>query len=339
MRNAVRQTAPGGALIPPALRRARDGGVFFLHGQDDYRKRLAARFLLDRYLDPSTRDFNFDRLEGAEVALERLASVIETPPMMAEWRVVQLLETEALAGSPKARKVILDTAKSPPPGLALILQGTIPPRSKARFYKDLAKLAQTAEFRPVTRDALPGWLVAWARDELNATLKPRAAQALVGGAGTDLGVLVQELRKLAEMVGAEAAIDVEAVRQAGIRLPTQDRWAWFELVGNRRIEEAMRGLPVLLQQGETPIGLVIGLSAQLLRIGVALEGGTRALTSVLPPFQRFLARRLAGQAKKWTRDELADAVRGLCRLDQLLKASAIEDEVLVEAWLASCRPR
>ncbi len=339
MRNAVRTAAPGGALIPPVLRRARDGGVFFLHGQDDYRKRVAARFLLDRYLDPSTRDFNFDRLEGAEVTLERLASAIETPPMMADWRVVHLLEAEAIAGSPKARKVILDVAGSPPPGLAFILQGTIPPRSKARFYKDLARLAQTAEFRPVRRDSLPGWLVSWARDELDAKLEPKAAQALVGGAGTDLGVLVQEIRKLAEMVGAGAAIDVDAVRRAGIRLPTQDRWAWFDLVGSRQIEEAMRGLPILMQQGETAVGLVIGLSTLLLRIGVALEGGARALNRVLPPYQRFLARRIAGQAKRWTKNELADALRGLCRLDQLLKASAIEDEVLVEAWLVSCRPQ
>ncbi len=339
MQHAARRTAPRGSLIPKALLDAQSGGVFFLHGQDDYRKRRAARFLLDRYLDPATRDFNLDRLEGSEVTLDRLASTIETPPMMAEWRIVHLIEAEALAGSPRARKVILKTAQSPPPGLVLIVQATVPARSKARFYSDLARAAHTAEFKPVSEDALPGWLIAWADEELKTALDPQAAQALVGGVGTDLGVLVQEIRKLSEVVASSSTIDLETVRKAGIRLPTQDRWAWFDLVGNRRIDDAVRTLPVLFQQGETAVGLVIGLATQILRIGVALEGGTAALNRTLPPYQRFLARRIAGQARRWTRGELADAVRELCRLDQLLKASAIDDDVLVESWLMSCRPR
>lgn len=258
--------------------------------------------------------------------------------MMAEWRVVHLKEMEALAGSPRARQVILATAQDPPPGLVLILQATLPARSGAKFYNDLARVATTVEFKPVPVDGIPGWLVAWAREEIGVTVEIEGAQALVGAAGTDLGVLAQEVRKLAEMVGHDARVDVDAVRRGGLRLPTQGRWAWMDVVGNRRIEEAVRGLPVLLQQGETAIGLVVGLSTHLLRIGVASEGGVRALESVLPPYQRFLARRIARQARRWTRADLARAVRGLCRLDQLLKASAIADEVLVEEWLLSCRP-
>ena len=324
-------------MIPVALRSARDGGAFFLHGDDDFRKRASAAFLVDRYADPSTRDFNLDRLQGSEVSVEQLASVIETPPMMAEWRVVHLQETEALAGSPKARQVILKAAKRPPAGLVLILQATVPARSRARFYKDLARLATTVEFKPVPVDAVPGWLVSWARDEVGVTFELEAAQALVGAAGTDLGVLAQEARKLAEMVGRDTPVDVEAVRRGGLRLPAQDRWAWIDLVGNRRIEEAVKALPVLMAQGEAAVRLVISLSTHLLRIGVAAEGGRRALEPALPPFQRFLARRIEGQARRWKRAELVQAIRGLRRLDQLLKASAIADEVLVEEWLLSCR--
>ncbi len=324
-------------MIPVSLRAAREGGAFFLHGDDGFRKRAAAEFLVERYADPATRDFNLDRLFGSEVSVERLASVVETPPMMAEWRVVHLKEVEALAGSPKARKVILAAAQDPPPGLVLILQATLPRRSKAKFYKDLARVATAVDFKPVPVDGIPGWLVAWAREEIGVTVEIEGAQALVGAAGTDLGVLAQEVRKLAEMVGHDAPVDVDAVRRGGLRLPTQDRWAWFDLVGNRRIEEAVRGLPILLQQGETAVGLVIWLATHLLRIGIASEGGARAVQSVLPPFQRFAARRIAGQASRWTRAELARAVRGLRRLDRLLKASAIADDVLMEEWLLSCR--
>ena len=288
---------------------------------------------MDRYADPATADFNVDRIEGSGTTVERLASVLATPPMMASWRVVHVKEAEALAGSPRARQVILEAARTPPPGLVLILQATVPPRSRARFYKDLAKVATAVEFKPVSVDEAPGWVVSWAREELGVTVEIEAAQALAGAAGTELGVLTQEVRKLAEMVGEGTAVDVEVVRKGGLRLPRQDRWAWFDLVGNRSIREAVRRLPVLLEQGETVVGLVIGLSSQLLRIGVAIEGGVSAVQAVLPPYQRFLARRIVGQAKRWNRAALADAVRGLRRLDQLLKASAISGEVLMEEWL------
>lgn len=265
--------------------------------------------------------------------MERLASVIATPPMMASWRVVYVKQTEALTSSPKARRLFLDAARSPPPGLVLILQATIPPRSRAKFYKDLARVATATEFKPVSADEAPGWLVSWARDELGVSVRIEAAQALAGAAGTDLGILTQEVRKLAEMVGEGAAVDVDAVRRGGLRLPRQDRWAWFDLVGSRKIGDAIRALPILLEQGESVVGLVIGLSTQLLRIGVAVEGGAPAVQAVLPPYQRFLARRIVGQARRWNRADLAEAVRGLRRLDQLLKASAIPGQVLMEEWL------
>ena len=98
---------------------------------------------------------------------------------------------------------------------------------------------------------------------------------------------------------------------------------------------------MLLAQGETAVGLVIGLSTTLLRIGVAMEGGAAALQAALPtpPYQRFLARRITGQARRWTRADLARALHGLRRLDQLLKASAISDEVLLEEWLLGLQAR
>ncbi len=319
-------------LIPGVVRAATDGGVFFLYGDDEYRKSAASRFLVERYADPATTDFNLDRLNGSEVTVEQLASVVATPPMMAEWRVVHVREVEALAGSPRAREAVLQAARSPPPGLVLILQATVPARSKARFYADLRRVATSVEFKPVPADGAPAWLVAWAREELGAVVEMEAAQQLAGAVGTDLGVLTQEVRKLAEMVG-DGPVDTEAVRKGGVRIPRQDRWAWLDLVGGRRIREATAGLSVLLQQGESAVGLVISLSAHLLRLGIAVEGGARALQEVLPPWQRFAARKLTAQARQWNRAELAGAVRGLRRLDQLLKSSAIDDDVLIEEWL------
>lgn len=325
-------------MLPKSLRATNGGGVFFLHGEEEYLKRRAARTLVEKYVDPATREFNFERLEGSETPLPRLASAIATPPMMTEWRVVHVRGAEAFAGSPKARAQILATAKDPPPGLVLILQATVPARSRARFYSDLAKLARSAEFKAIQPHEVPGWLVTWAREEAGVDLKVDAARALAGAVGTDLGVLVREVEKLAALVGDGSSVDRDAVAKGGIRIPRQNRWEWLDVVGNRRIPAAVRGLGVLIGQGESPVGLVVGLASHFLRLGVAEEGGARALNAVLPPYQRFLARRISGQAGRWNRSDLARAVRGLRRLDQLLKSSSLTGDLLLEEWLWSLEP-
>jgi DNA polymerase-3 subunit delta len=321
----------------PALAKAR-GGAFYLHGDDEFRKEEVVRALVDAHLDPATRDFNLDPLRGTEVDAETLASVLDTPPMMAEWRVVVVREVEGLAGSPRARDVLLAAAAKPAPGVALILSCTVPAGSKAKFYKDLEKRARSVEFPPITAGDVPGWLMERSR-RLGREMDPEAAQALGAAVGTNLGVLSRELEKLADYVGDRARIAVEDVEAAGTRIPEQDRWRWFDLVGEGRLEEALATVGVLLGQGETGVGLVAGLTTHLLRLGVLVEDGPGALEAVLPQHQRWLASRLASQAGKWRPAEIDAALAGLLRADRLLKASPLPEEHFLEEWLLTLLAR
>ena len=92
------------------------GGVFFLQGDDAFGREEALRHLIDAHMDPAVRDFNLDALRGSAVDVDTLASILATPPMMAEWRVVVIRDAEPLAMSSRARSLILDTAAAPPPG-------------------------------------------------------------------------------------------------------------------------------------------------------------------------------------------------------------------------------
>lgn len=322
----------------PALAQAR-GGAFYLHGEDEFRKEELVRALVDAHLDPATRDFNLDPLRGTEVDPETLASILATPPMMAEWRVVVLREVEGLASSSRARDVLLNAAASPPPGLALIMSCTPPQGSRAKIYRELAKVARSVELQPIAPDDVPGWILSRGRDRHGLAIDVEAAQALGAAIGANLGVLAQELEKLADYVGERGAVTVQDIEAVGTHLPSQDRWRWFDLVGEGRFEDALGALDALMGQGESGVGLVIGLTTQLLRIGLVVEGGPRALENVLPPHQRWLAGRLRGQARRWRREEVDDALRGLLRLDRLLKSTPLADEALLSEWLLGLMAR
>ncbi len=316
-----------------ALEQGSRGGVFFLWGEDEHRKGEAVKELVDAHVDESTKDFNLDVVQASAVNVEDLARIVATPPMMAEWRVVVVRGAEAFAGAARSRDLVLGLAESPPPDLALILTASIPNKSKARYYTQLKKIAHSVEFAAISADDAPGWLMGQSKQRFSMTLEPDAARALAHGIGTDLGILSRELEKLAGVASEGDRITIEHVRAAGTVLPTQDRWRWFDLVGSRQFDQASIGLRILLAQGESGVGLAVGLATHLLRIGVVVEQGQGAIEQVLPPHQKWLSRQIARQADGWTSASIREAILGLLRVDRLLKASSLSDEHHLEEWL------
>lgn len=321
-----------------ALASGERGGVFFLFGDEEFLKEEVVERIVEAHLDPVTRDFNFDLLRGDELDVEALASMIQTPPMMAEWRVVLVRDAQGLASSPRARAVVEAVLDRPIPGLALVLVAQLPERTKAKFYDELKKKARAVEFNRLSPGDAPGWLMERAREE-GIELEPEAARALAAAVGPEMGILVRELAKLRDYVGERGRITRGDVEAAVGSVPRVDRWEWFDLVGAGKFREARASLPVLFDSGETGVGLVIGLGTQFLRLAIAASGGQKALEAELPAHQRWLAGRLATQARRWTADALDAALEDLLRADRLLKSASLGDEQVIEELLLRLQSR
>jgi len=306
------------------------GGVFFFHGEEDFLREEAVRRVIDTHLDPASRDFNLDHLRASDVGGEALASVIATPPMMAEWRVVVLRDAQAL--SSKARDALVETAAAPPLDLVLIVTADIPAGSKAKFYRELRKHAHSVEFSALSEGDAPGWLMEEA-GTLHRRLEPEAARLLVAAIGTSLGTLRAELEKLVAYVGDRPAITPDDVRVATTAVPRQDWWEWFDLVGERRLVEARHALPALLESGESAVRVVAGVGTHLLRVGIGVAGGKGALETELPRYQRWLAGKLAAQARRWSVEDIDAALSEALRTDRLLKSASLTDAQALEELL------
>jgi DNA polymerase-3 subunit delta len=318
-----------------ALRDRSQGSVFFFHGEEEYLREASVDRVVAAYLDPATRDFNFDQLRGSETSADGLASLLATPPMMAEWRVVVLREAQGLSN--KAREVVEAAVAKPDPSVALVVTATIPSGSKAKFYDLLQKHALSVEFAALDPLDAPGWVMDLATREHGIDFDADAARALVGAIGVDLGTLSSEVQKLASYLGDRKTVTLDDVRAVGGVLPRQDRWAWFDMVAERRFGEALAALPILLDQGESGVALVIGMGSQLLRIALVVSGGPAALERELKPFQRWMAKRVPVQARRWTLPEIDAALEDLLRTDRLLKSASLTDrqaleELLLRMW-------
>jgi DNA polymerase III subunit delta len=320
-----------------ALARGPRGGIWFLHGGEEFLKEEATAAIVAAHLDPATRDFNYDQLRGGDVEPETLLSICATPPMMAAWRVVVVRDAQALAANARGRTALESLLARPIPDLALVLAAQLPDRTSAKIYDRLRKETTSVEFAPLAAGDVPGWLIERAaRDGLE--LEPDAARALAS-ANTELGVLVQELAKLDGYLADRRRVTRDDVLHVVGSVPRQNRWDWFDNVGERRFAEARAGLPVLLQGSESGVGLVIGLGTHQLRLGIALAGGERALGSALPPHQRWLAGRVTRQARGWNAAQLDAALDDLVRADRLLKSTSLDEHQIVEELLLRMQTR
>ena len=307
------------------------GAVFFFFGEEEYLREAAVQRVVGAYLEPGTRDFNYDQLRGPDASGEQLASLLATPPMMAEHRVVLLREAQGLSN--RAREAVEAAARQTPAGLILIVTATIPSGSRAKFYSTLQSAAISVEYGAVDVMDLPGWLKEHAREAHGMEMEIEAARALASAIGSQLGVLSSEMEKLSAYAAGRPSITLDDVRAVGGYVPRVDRWAWFDLVGERRFDEALRLLPLLLESGENGVGLVIGTTAQLLRVALAVAGGREALERQLKPYQRWLASRVQPQAARWSLDEVDGALSELLRTDRLLKTTSLSDRQALEELL------
>jgi DNA polymerase III delta subunit len=134
-------------------------------------------------------------------------------------------------------------------------------------------------------------------------------------------------------VRGRETITLADVRTVCGAVPRYDRWAWFDLIGERRFGEALQQLPVLLESGESGVALVMGMTTQLLRVALACAGGQGALEQALPGNQRWLARRITPQARRWALAEADAALAELLRTERLLKSASLTERQALEELL------
>ena len=134
--------------------------------------------------------------------------------------------------------------------------------SNTRLYKPLSETGQIVECRPpqkkrgkasyVDDTKLCEWLRSWGETTHNINLKRGADEELLQLVGPELGLLDQELAKLALFCEPEAEVTIELVRQVVGGWRAKTTWEMLDAALDGNAAEAMSQLERLLQAGEAP---------------------------------------------------------------------------------------
>ena len=259
--------------LKAAIRERVFAPAYYLHGEDDYLKDEELKRIIAAAVDPATRDFNFEMLRGADVDAETLGSIVSTPPMMAERRVVVIRDVNALRKD--ARAMLDKYLKKPADDLLLLLVSP----STAKADAGLTRSTLAAEFDSLTGARIPKWIVYYVEHDLSSTITPGAVTLLQEAAGTDLSQLRVELEKLASFADS-GVIDEAAVSAiVGVR-PGETMGDFLDAIARRDAASALSMLSGVLQLPKaSAVTTVMALTAQTLAIGwaqAARERGTHA---------------------------------------------------------------
>src|SRR5687768_555439 len=342
------------AAAQRALHKAITTGTFerayLLHGDNDFLKDAAARQIIDRAVDPGVRDFNVEIRRAADVDAEAMESLLGTPPMMTDRRVVVLRDVGALK---KAARAALDRyLANPAPDAVVVLVAAAGAADKALEAKTTA-----VEFPILTEDRIPKWIAHHVTTELGGRITPGAAALLLEAIGTDLPQIASELEKLMSYAdGAE--IDEAAVGAiVGIRHGATMADV-LDAVAARDPIRAIGLLPHVLSLPKTSaVSMVMALTTQMLALawGRVLRDEGRSSSEVERAYFGLLKESNAmtgrpwGEAIQcwsraldaWTSTELSVALDALLTADIALKESRVssDEQTLVTLILSMCSPR
>lgn len=345
--DAFRRSVKKGEILP----------AYYLHGDVDLLKDDGLRDLLAVALDPSTRDFNFDRRRAADMTVEDFLTLAQTPPMMAPRRAVVLTEVEDLQQrrerTTRLRTAIVDYLANPSPDLILVLVQSAGEKLDADFTKRAASVA----FAPLTPDKLEKWLAHRAKLE-GLELEAEAAQHLHEAVGDDLPQLAAEIAKLrsavapgqpvtaadvAELVGVQRGETIHSLVDAVTR---RDVAAAVGMV--RRLLElpGVSGVRLVMSLGTALCG--VAFARALLDAGKTVSAAAGELESTMFKGRPWGLRGYGDEARRWSKDaglwtmpELDRAIAELLRADKRLKSTSLggEAEIVLDGVLAMAGAR
>jgi DNA polymerase III subunit delta len=322
--------------VRDAIKRGSFEPAYYIFGDDDFQKEDAIKQLQFAALDPATRDFNLESRRGPELDEEMLATLLATPPMMAERRVVIVRD---VGGLKKNSRRALDSYLEAPATDVLLLLTTA---AGGKTDDALAERAVPLKFDELSGDRLPKWIAHTAQTVHGLSISEGAIELLQSSVGNDLYQLSTELDKLASYANGNAIDETAVAAIVGVT-PGETITDFLDALGERDLARALPLVPLILSQPKmSGVSLVMALSVQMMAIawGEARlrEGATRGALAkeyfdLLKRSGAYAGRPWGSAAAAWTKAasfwktvEIQQALDALLDADIALKESRISSE-------------
>ena len=293
--------------------------VYVLHGDERFLKRRVLIALRALVLGNDDDGCGLSRHTGDKANYSTVSTELASAAFFSPRRLVIVEDADPFVTRERAK---LEKYLASPSSTGVLVLDVQSWPSNTRLAKLVPNDASITCKAPAAAK-LPEWCVQWSAAHHGKQLVAAAARLLVDLVGAEMGLLDQELAKLAAYVGDAKRIDVADVDALVGASRSENTWKIFDLIGDGKTDEALTLLDRLFGQGEDPFRLLGAFSMQLRRLAQAgrlmAQGASvqSALDEVgVPPFGRGAAEK---QMRRLGRSRLGRLYDWLLQIDLGLK--------------------
>jgi len=299
-------------LLHPAKRAVER--VCAVYGDETYLKREVIATIRRQVLGEDDGEFSLTTLTGGETELHAVFDALATVSLFGGSQRLVVVEGADPFVS-RYRSELEKYAAKPAKGGVLVLEVKTWP-GNTRLAKVVAKEGLAIECKSPKPAQTKRWLCERAKSLHGVTLDSGAADMLIELLPQELGILEQEVAKLALLAGNHGGIHEKLVREHVGGWRTRKTWDMIDAAAEGQAQSALDQLDRLLSAGEQPIGLLAQLSSTLRRFvasvrlieqGKGLPLRTALQQAGTPPFKladaerqlRQIGRERAKQLGPW----------------------------------------
>lgn len=241
--------------------------VCVVFGDEAFLKRQVHKRLRESVFGAGEADFSLAGFEGPEADVRDVLEELFTVAMFGPGKRLVVVE-QADEFVTRYRPQLEQYVEKPSRTGVLVLDVKSWPAT-TRLYKSVAATGLGIDCAPLKGRQVSAWAAAWAKQAHGFQLSQSAAETLVELAGEELGLLDQELAKLALVAGAGGKATPEQVAQSAGAWRSKTVWEMLDAALDGNLRAALVQLDQLMLAGETPVGILAQIGASLRRFAAA----------------------------------------------------------------------
>lgn len=302
--------------------------VYLIYGPEDYLRRQYRDKLKDAVLaDGDTMNYNY--FEGKGIDVNEVIGLAQTMPFFADYRLIILENTRFFSS---ANDNLTEFVKQIPETTILVfVEESADKRNK--LFKAVSQVGYAANMTSPDQNTLIRWIAGLLKQE-NRRITKDDCLLFLSTVDLDMENIRQELEKLVCYTMGRDVITGEDIK-AVCTVHTENRiFDMINAVAGKNKAQAMSLYNDLLTLREPPMRLLFLMARQfntLLQIRELAEQGFPTNTIAQRTGMReFIVRKNMGLARKFTVDELKEAVEFCTQMEEDVKTGKIADQIAVE---------
>jgi DNA polymerase-3 subunit delta len=242
--------------------------VCAVFGDDAFLKGEVLSALRKQLLGTDDGEFGLTIFAGREVQLRDVRDALSSVSLFGDGQRVVIIE-DADTFVSDHRPELEDYVARPAKGVLILDVKTWP--SNTRLAKAVATSGLAIKCDAPSDRQAKSWLTQRAKSVYNVRLDAAAADALLELVPPELGILVQEIAKLALLVGPDRVINVKLIEENVGGWRTRVTWDMIDAAADGRAADALAQLDRLITSGEKPFGLLPMMASLLRRFPTAVQ--------------------------------------------------------------------